>query len=182
MININECMDEAKACPAKSSCSNVLAIKSEPAVVFTNRTSFVGVKAIAEPVCDCINEIVGECLNGGLRVDGRCTCPDGFEGPNCEILSVGFNGNGWAMYRTFEACNNTDIQLNVRSESEDGLIFYVGPLTPKHALLSKGKNLVFLLQFAICMLSFQTTCHWNLGRVKSCSNWTWVTVPWNFLP
>ncbi|XP_060537347.1 DE-cadherin [Cylas formicarius] len=137
MISINECVNESR-CALGSSCSNQLNIHDEPAVVFTNRTSFVGVKAIVDTVCDCIPRLVRECFNGGyFGENGICVCPSEFEGPHCERLSIGFNRDGWALYPTLDACNKTVITLTVSPTSDNGLIFYAGPLTFKHAQLSK---------------------------------------------
>lgn len=136
MININECFNES-VCISGYSCSNYLHIYDEPAVVFTNKTSFVGVKALAEKKCDCSSayEPIVECYNGGSLIEGSiCNCPPGYDGPHCELTSVGFYEEGsWAMYPTFSACNKTDITLTISPLTENGLIFYVGPLTIKHA-------------------------------------------------
>ncbi|CAG9759449.1 unnamed protein product [Ceutorhynchus assimilis] len=139
MISINECLNE-NTCGIGNSCFNKLNISDdEPAVVYTNRTSFVGVKSFVEAKCDCIDIMPSTCLNGGIMDEytGICSCPVGYEGPFCEILSVAFYGNGWAMYRGFEACNATEIILSVAPRTDNGLIFYAGPLTYRHALLSK---------------------------------------------
>ncbi|KAL1493174.1 hypothetical protein ABEB36_011282 [Hypothenemus hampei] len=138
MVSINECLNE-NACGIGSSCSNHLSISNdEPAVVYTNRTSFVGVKSIVEAKCSCSEPIYPVCLNGGTLIQSTyCSCPLGFEGPNCEVLSIAFNGNGWAMYSGLEACNNSEIVLQVSTQNDDGLIFFAGPLTARHAELSK---------------------------------------------
>lgn len=127
MININECLDE-NVC-IKKSCSNKLLIENEPAVIFTNKTSFVGVKAIVAPSCDDTDIELTECYNGGTYTGGitPCICPEGFEGPYCEILGIGFKGDGYALYRNFEAFEITNINLQVSAEKENGLIFYIGP-------------------------------------------------------
>lgn len=128
MISINECLEE-NACPLSGSCSNVLVIGDTPAVVFTNKTSFVGVKAVVEKICDCVVPHK-ECLNGGTLLEGSvCSCPEGFEGPNCELLGISFSGNGWAMYPTFDACSDIEINLEVSAQTDNGLIFYVGPMS-----------------------------------------------------
>ncbi|XP_022902196.1 DE-cadherin [Onthophagus taurus] len=131
MISISECMKES-ICGSETSCMSQLSIMDTPAIVFTNRTSFVGVKAIVEALCECV-EIPRRqtCLNGGtFNIEtSLCDCPGDFEGPNCEALSVGFQGNGWAMYPTFNACDKTKITLEVETSSDDGLIFYAGPLS-----------------------------------------------------
>ncbi|KAJ8963627.1 hypothetical protein NQ314_005527 [Rhamnusium bicolor] len=41
------------------------------------------------------------------------------------------------MYPTFDAWNNTDITLAVMPQTDTGLIFYAGPLTLRHATLSR---------------------------------------------
>lgn len=41
--------------------------------------------------------------------------------------AVGFNGEGWALYPSFEACSDAHITLYVRAFQKDSLIFYVGP-------------------------------------------------------
>ncbi|KAJ8923494.1 hypothetical protein NQ315_010072 [Exocentrus adspersus] len=140
MVGINACVNET-VCPAVCetycSCTNFLNISKEPAVVFTNRTSFVGVGAVVDPVCNMVPK-VPECFNGGTPMDnGLCNCPEGFQGPHCEILAIGFAGDGWAMYPTFDAWNHTDIILLVMPQTETGLIFYAGPLTSRHATLSR---------------------------------------------
>ncbi|GJQ67761.1 hypothetical protein Trydic_g21076 [Trypoxylus dichotomus] len=131
MISISECILET-ICEAGTSCSNHLDISEIPAIVFTNRTSFVGVNAVVRPVCDCrAFDVYERCLNGGTYNEETktCICQTEYEGPNCEALAIGFKGNGWAMYPSFEACNATRITLEVTAEEDDGLIFYVGPMS-----------------------------------------------------
>ncbi|XP_056645235.1 DE-cadherin [Diorhabda sublineata] len=137
MININECLNET-ICGSDNSCTNQLNISREPAVVFTNRTSFVGVSAVVDPVCAALPREIIECFNGGIPIeDVACSCPAGFEGPHCEILAIGFRGTGWAMYPSFDASNRTEIILHVLSQTDNGLIFYNGPLTVRQTALSK---------------------------------------------
>ncbi|KAK9890299.1 hypothetical protein WA026_010402 [Henosepilachna vigintioctopunctata] len=136
MIGISECLNENQ-CHGLS-CSNNLNIKKEPAVVFTNKTSFVGVKAVVEALCDeCLARLPDGCY-GVNTVDGSiCDCPPGREGPNCEIVAVGFSGNSWAMYPTLDACDSTVISLTIFPQTPDGLIFYTGPSTLAQAEASK---------------------------------------------
>lgn len=140
MISINECLNDTN-CGAQSSCRNVLNIKREPAVVFTNETSFVGVKAIVDPVCDSHPKEVPICFNGGVLVENSfCSCRPGFEGPRCEILGIGFTSDGWATYPKLESSNKSEIIVHILSQNEDGLIFYAGPMIPRHASVSRGIN------------------------------------------
>ncbi|XP_044765888.1 DE-cadherin [Coccinella septempunctata] len=136
LIGISECLDEA-ACNGLS-CSNELSIKREPAVVFTNKTSFVGVKAVVEKICECRTRVPDGCYNGTLLDGGACDCPAGSDGPNCEILAIGFSGNSWAMYPTFDACATlTTISLTIFPQTPNGLIFYTGPSTLSQAEASR---------------------------------------------
>jgi len=78
--------------------------------IYTNTSSFVGVRAVADPHCTCHVEEPIVCLNGGMPLAERCEClpslEDGhshrsaggvlpLEGPEgrCELLGIGFHGN-----------------------------------------------------------------------------------------
>jgi len=37
-----------------------------------------------ESVASEVPECFGQCLNGGICRNGRCACPDGFNGSNCQ--------------------------------------------------------------------------------------------------
>ena len=150
MISISECINET-TCAVGESCSNNLVIYHDPATIFTNRTSFVGVKAIVRAECNCnaLNILNFEkCLNGGTydKEKHECICPNDFGGPNCEALDVSFNGNGWAMYSSFHACNRTELTLEISTNKRDGLIFYIGPLSVQPIPFVQGNyNLYNLL-------------------------------------
>jgi hypothetical protein len=67
MINIDECLIERASC--EGSCTNFLNIDAAaPSAVFTNRTSFVGVRAVVDPMCTCNVPEPIVCLNGGTPV------------------------------------------------------------------------------------------------------------------
>lgn len=144
MISISECLEEENTCPPQSSCSNRLVATGDPAVVFTNKTSFVGIKAVVEAVCDCLSPTEVGCLNGGLSVVGAtdtCNCADvDADGPHCEKLAISFYGEGWAMYPTFNACNDSEIILEVTASRENGLIFYAGPMSYDPLPVNRGKS------------------------------------------
>lgn len=130
MINIDECLIERTKCGPEESCSNNLYYSEVPQQVYTNRTSFIGVNAYDMAECSCkVQSMPKSCLNGGTPYNDRCECPDGFEGPNCELISIGFYGNGYAMYPPISPCNKTAITLEVQPSRSNGLIMYIGPLT-----------------------------------------------------
>ena len=129
MINIDECLIERAKC--ESSCINVLEKSNIPLSVYTNRTSFVGVNAFVTAQCECHEPKRGEpvCYNGGTTYANTCECPKGFEGPSCEQISVGFTGNSWAMYPPIDPCESTKISLELKPETNEGLVMYIGPMS-----------------------------------------------------
>lgn len=66
MINIDECLIERASC--NTSCTNFLTRSTDPYAVHTNRTSFVGVRAVVVPMCTCNIPEQLVCLNGGTPV------------------------------------------------------------------------------------------------------------------
>lgn len=129
MIGIDECLIERAKC--ESSCVNKLEKDSRLLSVFTNRTSFVGVNAFTRAVCECEQpKRIGEpiCLNGGTAYSNACDCPKGFDGPNCEQVTIGFTGNSWALYPPINPCDNTKISLEIRPATNDALVMYIGPM------------------------------------------------------
>lgn len=127
MVNIDECLEEKVHC--ESSCVTKLHKSEVPLLVYTNQTSFVGVNAFTRAECECQDVERGFCMNGGTRFNEICECPEGFEGPNCQQLSIGFTGTGYALYKPISPCESTNITLEVSPRKENGLIMYVGPLT-----------------------------------------------------
>jgi Laminin G domain len=134
MVNIDECLIERAKC--ESSCMNVLEKSNVPISVFTNRTSFVGVNAFVTAHCGCAERPGGEpvCYNGGTTYANTCECPKGFEGPSCEQISVGFSGNSWALYPPMDPCESTKISLELKPQTFDGLVMYIGPMRYNHRL------------------------------------------------
>ncbi|XP_063374480.1 DE-cadherin [Cydia amplana] len=126
MINIDECMVEKVEC--EDSCRNVLMKNNVPLSVYTNTSSFVGVSARVEPECTCEVESRIVCLNGGTPFADKCECPEGLTGPRCEQTSIGFHGDGWAMYPPPPACHEGHMTLTVTSHTSNSLVFYLGPL------------------------------------------------------
>ncbi|CAO1327367.1 unnamed protein product [Diamesa tonsa] len=129
MINIDECLIERSKC--ELSCYNVLEKSNVPLSVFTNQTSFVGVNAFVRAECGCREPNHGPivCLNGGTAFDNYCECHSGFEGPHCEQLSIGFYGDGYALYPPISPCESTKINLELKPQTKDGLVMYIGPMS-----------------------------------------------------
>ncbi|XP_063832416.1 DE-cadherin [Ostrinia nubilalis] len=126
MVKIDECLIEKEQC--EDACRNVLMKSNVPLSVYTNTTSFVGVSAKVESECTCDIEEPLVCLNGGTPFADKCECPEGLTGPRCEQTSIGFHGEGWAMYSSPPACHEGHVTLTVTSHTSNSLIFYVGPL------------------------------------------------------
>lgn len=73
-----------------------------------------------------------------------CDCPAGYEGPRCEVLSIGFYGHGYALYPSLQSCMESHMSLEVRSNSDDGLLFYAGPSSVKPSPLGVQGNFYFI--------------------------------------
>ncbi|XP_038114556.1 DE-cadherin [Culex quinquefasciatus] len=128
MVSIDECMEEKVRC--ELSCKNVLHKSNVPIAVYTNTSSFVGVNAFVQAECVCdAPPAFNDCLNGGTPYNDKCECPEGYEGPRCEEIAIGFYGHGYAMYPPVNPCNMTRISLELSPQREDGLVMYLGPLS-----------------------------------------------------
>ncbi|XP_054263289.1 DE-cadherin-like [Macrosteles quadrilineatus] len=126
MVNIDECLVEKLYC-TEPSCTNFLNKSKVPSAVYTNTTSFVGVRAVVDPLCICDVTQKMVCYNGGTPVGDRCECAKGFEGPHCETVGIGFKGDGWALYPPFASCVDSHLSLHLRTHKPEGLVFYIGP-------------------------------------------------------
>lgn len=110
LINIDECLFEKVHC--NDSCRSALndSLLSVPYPVYTNTSSFVGVRAVVDPQCTCHVAEPIVCLNGGTPLAKRCECRPGLEGPRCELLGIGFHGDGWAiMPPPGQACDDSHL-------------------------------------------------------------------------
>ncbi|XP_050595073.1 DE-cadherin isoform X1 [Bombus affinis] len=128
LVNIDECLIEKQHC--NNTCRNYLNVSTVPYPVYTNISSFVGVRAVVDPQCTCHVAEPIVCLNGGTPLADRCECPPGLEGPRCELLGIGFHGNGWAiMPPPGQACDDSHLGLEITPHIDNGLVFYFGPMT-----------------------------------------------------
>ncbi|XP_078053729.1 DE-cadherin isoform X2 [Augochlora pura] len=128
LVNIDECLFEKQHC--NDSCRSYLNASTIPYAVYTNTSSFVGVRAVVDPQCTCHVAEPIVCLNGGTPFAERCECPPAFEGPRCEVLGIGFHGDGWAvMPPPGQACDESHLGLEITPHVDNGLVFYFGPIT-----------------------------------------------------
>ncbi|XP_045127513.1 neural-cadherin-like isoform X1 [Portunus trituberculatus] len=140
MVGIDECLYENVAC--EGSCTNHLVISSLPYMVNANKTALVGVRTEVVPECTCgARNFTQEescrpnpCYNGGRCIEGKsgvhCRCPDGYDGPRCQMVTRTFRGNGFAWFPPFKMCDNSHISLEFLTRRPEGLLFYNGPITP----------------------------------------------------
>ncbi|KAK0157584.1 hypothetical protein PV328_011310 [Microctonus aethiopoides] len=128
MVNIDECLFEKLHC--NNTCRNSLNISTIPYAVYTNTSSFVGVRAVVDPQCKCESSQLIVCLNGGTIVGQHCECRPGFDGPHCELLDISFQGDGWALMPppSLGTCEDFHLGLNLKPHDDNGLVFYLGPM------------------------------------------------------
>lgn len=141
MVGIDECLQENGHCQSES-CTNVLEIYPQPILVNANRTSFVGVNVGVRPKCVCgprdfdepesCRKMPPHCLNGGRCTDSSvgalCTCPEGYNGPRCEMSIRSFNGDGWAWFRPLSVCSDSHLSIEFMTQTPNGLLLYNGPM------------------------------------------------------
>jgi len=57
-----------------------------------------------------------------------CECPDGYEGPRCQVLRQSFDGTGYALYKQLEQCEQSRTSIEILTNKPDSLILYNGPV------------------------------------------------------
>ncbi|XP_022246295.1 neural-cadherin-like [Limulus polyphemus] len=141
MVGIDECIYEKVNC--EGSCTNKLMVESHPVVVNANKTSFVGINSWVKPQCKCGAREFSEpetckkypptCLNGGrCNIAGngiKCTCTEGFTGPQCQQPARFFNGNGWAWFPPLQQCEKSHFSIEFMTKIGNGLLLYNGPIS-----------------------------------------------------
>lgn len=142
MVGIDECLYENVNC--EDSCTNVLKVYGDnPAMVNANRTSFVGVRARVEAVCTCGARDFSSmescktrpkpCHNDGICSDKsgviKCTCRDGYTGPQCQQTTRHFGGSGYAWFPPLAQCEDSHFSMEFMTENSDGLLLYNGPIS-----------------------------------------------------
>ncbi|XP_066976565.1 neural-cadherin-like isoform X1 [Macrobrachium rosenbergii] len=151
MVGINECFYENLHCDG--SCTSKLEVLKPHHLIDANSTSFVGLqtKVIPECVCGARDFSTEEscrpnpCYNNGQCIEEEssvyCLCPDGYDGPRCQMLSRTFSGNGFVWLPPLQTCESSHLSVEFLTTDPEGLIFYNGPL------LSPEKNKNFVTDF-----------------------------------
>ncbi|XP_061502466.1 DE-cadherin [Anopheles gambiae] len=161
-VGIDECIAKGHMC--KQACKNRVHRSQKPIVVHTNTSSFVGMTTLVQAQCiPQIESSLVACLNGGTFQNGKCNCPMGFEGPQCEKLDICFDGSGYAIYPLINSGNVNNISIGLLPRQKDGLVFYMGPLKydpslktpPFLALEINDGMLVLLLDYGTGMIRFE---------------------------
>ena len=81
------------------------------------------------PVCveDCDPS---PCLNGGRCIPQdpghHCSCPLGYNGPNCERTTATFNGQSHAMFPSLALVSNGMISFELITDESEGVLVYGG--------------------------------------------------------
>ncbi|XP_033753809.1 LOW QUALITY PROTEIN: neural-cadherin-like [Pecten maximus] len=139
MVSIDLCVKEV--CES-GGCTNTLFVDSRPSLVNTKGQSFVGVSTMIKTDCICkardFSEPLvcksGYCYNGGTCVrdnwgEVTCQCLSGFDGKRCQKTRHSFKG-GYALYPALAQCEESTTSIEFITTSENGLIFYNGPVEP----------------------------------------------------
>ncbi|XP_041772900.1 DE-cadherin-like isoform X1 [Anopheles merus] len=161
-VGIDECIEKGHTCA--QTCKNKVLKTAKPIVVHTNTSSFVGITTLMQAQCiPHIQSSLVACLNGGTFQNGKCNCPMGFEGPQCEKLDICFDESGYAIYPSINSGNVNNISIELLPRHKDGLVFYMGPLKydpslkalPFLALEIKDGMLVILLDYGTGIIRFE---------------------------
>jgi hypothetical protein len=128
-------------CPASSFCKQAYITSRDSLTVDGNATALVGMDTIINPECYCsLENAQAMCYNGGTVVnssggsDYYCSCPDGFDGPRCETLSLTFSfspsspSHSFALFRAFELCDPMRVEFEFSTERSKGLLLFNGPI------------------------------------------------------
>ena len=159
MVGIDECLMEGMHC--EGSCTNVLEINNRPIVVNANRTAFVGVNVWVKPSCVCgardfttqetCRKHPTPCLNGGRCTDSSvgvlCKCPEGYDGPQCQMTTISFNGQGWAWFPPLQQCETSHLSLEFMTRTSNGLLLYNGPMVRPDAGVTVVSDFIALELF-----------------------------------
>ncbi len=137
LVGIDECLFN-ESC--NGSCTNILATSPNPYTINANMSSIVGVQARIHPECVCGARFFDTpescqshmCYNGGRCLEGpwgaKCQCPNGYDGPRCQLTSRTYNGTGWSWYSPLEVCEDSHLSAEFKTNKPNGMILYNGPI------------------------------------------------------
>lgn len=165
MVNVDECylieeLDDDNLC---RHCDNQLRIVAgDPVLVSTNRTSFVSVNAFSEAQClnkcpveaerdkeDVEHHHDHQCRNGGYASEGVCQCDGELEGPQCQLTAATFSGSAgdsFGLYSAPRFCDFDSISFSVKTGTENGLVFYAGPISYNPHIITSREFISFELR------------------------------------
>ncbi|XP_053663737.1 DE-cadherin-like [Anopheles marshallii] len=126
VVGIDECELQSSTC--EQSCRNKVHKSAKPIVVYGNATSFIGITTFVEAECVSDTPLI-TCFNGGTLESNSCICPNGFEGPQCELIDISFDGNGYAIYPSIIGGTISNISIEMLPQRTDGLVLYIGPMS-----------------------------------------------------
>jgi hypothetical protein len=134
--------EEREECESESCTTHLHLNQSNPVLINSNYSSFVGINLVSKANCICkYNQLLTQplktcfstkCLNGGTCIitsdKSLCKCPQGFDGPYCELRTRSFNGQGWVWLEPLPQCSESHISLEILTQMPNGLILYYGPM------------------------------------------------------
>lgn len=168
--NFDETSKYANISTSFSGCIQKVVINEKPLKLFDAAINGVNVG-------NCDHPCQGKpCMNNGVCMpehdDYTCYCPLGFQGNNChqeteQITEAHFSGASYLMYKGTPFVKRTrgnkiDIQMWVKPEGKDGLLFWVGK--EQHSAFSDFLSVGFvdsLLQFRYNLGSGEVTISYN---------------------
>ena len=137
-------MDEENSeCESNSCYTELYFNETNPLFIDSNYSSFVGINVMTKTKCFCkLSQMSSKsiqscdqqnCFNGGtcLQINDRkfrCKCPEGTDGPNCEVTTRSFNGQGWVWTQPLAQCSESHISVDIITQVPNGLILYFGPM------------------------------------------------------
>ncbi|KAK7019701.1 Cadherin [Halocaridina rubra] len=137
IIGIDACLPENVSCDG--SCTSEIKIFDTHYLIDANRTAYVGVNVQMVPQCVCSARnfsakescYPNPCHNGGQCKESKynvhCQCPEGFNGPSCQMLERTFRGDGFAWFPPLKSCERSHLSVEFLTLELHGLILYNGP-------------------------------------------------------
>jgi len=122
------CRDVVQYCNDSSCLNGGTCLEATGGFRCTCLVAFTGSRCEVPNTCQSFT-----CRNGGtcISVEGggsECSCPEGFAGANCELLSVSFSGslttNSYRAFSTLDHQGQGEISFDFAMTQQDGLLLY----------------------------------------------------------